>query len=294
MKGICALTGRETELKQSHIYPKFVIEWMKKTGSSYMRRGTEPNRRSQDGYKLPLLSEEGEQIFSLREKWFAENVFVPFLNNSCITIEYGEELYYFAISVLWRILVLELKDNDIKEFKHYQLMLEAEKEWRDFLYKGIFPANFDRIHMLLMDRIESHDYNMDGVEYFYCRLCDGTTIFSDENDKCVIYVKFARFFFFGILKGWTSEPQIGLKLNPIKGILSMFNQNREVELFFGSFFKNRIDITNKMCVASDSQQEKILEEIKKSKDQFYSSEAWDIIQKDWNHSKHSDTSTEDF
>ena len=71
MKGICRLTKKETEIKNSHIYPKFVIEWMKATGSKYQRGYLTPNKRDQDGLKKYLLSEEAEQIFSKREKWFA-------------------------------------------------------------------------------------------------------------------------------------------------------------------------------------------------------------------------------
>jgi len=280
MKGICALTKKEGILRQSHIYPKFVIEWMKKTGSPYLRRGIEPNRRYQDGYKLALLSEEGEQMFSLREKWFAEKIFVPFLNDSKISIKYGEELYYFAISILWRILVLELRSDKIEDFKHYQLMLRAEEQWRDFLYKGIYPIDFDNIHMMLTDRIQIHDFNMDGVEYYFCRQCDGTTIYSNENSQCVIYVKFARFFFFGILDGWISEPKIGIKIHPTKGVFSMFDQSQVIDPLFSIFIKKRITVINEMCVASPSQQEKILEDIK-GNDKFLKSEAWDILQKDY-------------
>ena len=79
MTGICALTRKELPLRQSHIYPKFVIEWMKDTGSTYFRSHLMPNKRIQDGYKLHFLSDEAEQLFSHREKWFAENIFHPYL-----------------------------------------------------------------------------------------------------------------------------------------------------------------------------------------------------------------------
>lgn len=280
MKGTCALTQKETELKLSHIYPKFVIEWMKETGSTYLRRVVTPNRRQQDGYKIPLLGEEAEQLFSIREKWFAEKIFRPYLNNSTITIDYNENLYYFALSMLWRILTLELRNPAISDFKHYQTMLNAEKQWRDFLYKDIYPIDFDNVHIFITDRFHSHDYNMDGVEYYFCRQLDGTTIFANENNKCVVYAKFSRFFFFGILRGWDSNPLIGLKINPIRGVISATGQSTIIESFFGSFFKNRINLVNSMEKASDFQQEKILNEIRKNKEVFEASEVWEIIEKD--------------
>lgn len=64
MKGICELYRIETELRESHIYPKFVIDYTKKTGSKYLRKFDNPNKRQQDGIKLHLLSEKAEQEFS--------------------------------------------------------------------------------------------------------------------------------------------------------------------------------------------------------------------------------------
>ena len=61
MKGICALYDNETELMESHIFPKFIIKNTKKTGSQYLRRVIEPNKREQDGPKSYLLSFKAEQ-----------------------------------------------------------------------------------------------------------------------------------------------------------------------------------------------------------------------------------------
>lgn len=72
MKGICKLYHLETELQESHIFPKFVINYTKKTGSKYLRSFIEPDKRMQDGIKKHLLGQDAEQDFSKREKWFAE------------------------------------------------------------------------------------------------------------------------------------------------------------------------------------------------------------------------------
>ena len=96
MTGICALTKKESQLKQSHIFPKFVLEWMKNTGSNYLW-GNEQNKRQQDGPKPYLLSDEAEQMFSRREKWFAENIFHPYLKDPTISFSYDKNLFYFAI-----------------------------------------------------------------------------------------------------------------------------------------------------------------------------------------------------
>ena len=114
IKGKCRLFGDDCELRNSHIFPKFVIDYFKETGSRFLRTFKEPNRRQQDGLKRYFLSEKAEQRFSINEKWFAENIFKPYLKQQRIIFEYDEHLFYFAISLLWRILVLKLEEN-IKE-----------------------------------------------------------------------------------------------------------------------------------------------------------------------------------
>ena len=108
MKGNCRLYKREDDLQKSHIFPKFVINYTKRTGSKYLRSYLEPNRRMQDGIKSYLLSREAEQEFAKRENWFAEKIFRPYLSGK-VKLEYTSDLYYFAISFLWRILISELE-----------------------------------------------------------------------------------------------------------------------------------------------------------------------------------------
>ena len=102
MKGKCNLCGNERELQNSHVIPKFVYKWMGKTGGKFFRTPSNPNIRQQDGIKQRLLCHECEQLFSINEKWFSENVFYPYLNNNHNVIQYNQELARFIISVLWR------------------------------------------------------------------------------------------------------------------------------------------------------------------------------------------------
>ncbi len=277
----CALTKKECQLRQSHIYPKFVIEWMKNTGSSYLRPHTTPNRRMQDGYKVALLSDEAEQLFSLREKWFAENVFQPYLKDSTITFSYNENLFYFAISMLWRILFLELKQPNIEVFKFKSIMEEAEIQWREFLHKGIYPKNFDRIHLMLTDRVASHTFPLKNVDYYFSRALDGTTVF-DDNNGCAIYVKFARFIFWGFLSGVDDTSFAGTKINPIKGNMKMEGQQMATSFVHG-FYQNRMQqIEDNTQYASEKQQVIIEEDIMKNKEKYSSSEIADVIENDRN------------
>ena len=56
MHGICALCKDETNLKESHLIPKFVGKWLKRTSATgYLRDIKNINKRQQDIFKEYLL-----------------------------------------------------------------------------------------------------------------------------------------------------------------------------------------------------------------------------------------------
>lgn len=63
MEGICRLYKIKSDLQDSHIYPKFVINYTKKTGSKYLRGFDNPDIRMQDGIKKYLLSRKANKNF---------------------------------------------------------------------------------------------------------------------------------------------------------------------------------------------------------------------------------------
>lgn len=289
MKGICKLTLKECELQSSHIYPKFVIEWMKSTGSKYLRSYETPNRRQQDGYKKYLLSREAEQLFSIREKWFSENIFHKYLENRYSQLEYDENLFYFAISFLWRILILELEQPNIEDFKFIKEMKETEEEWRNFLLSGIYPQDYDRIHLILSDNVASHTLPSQNVEYFFTRSLDGTTVYNEEYNKCSIFAKFSKFIFWGFIKNSDESGLIGTRINPIKGIMRAPQQFDNIDVT--SFFLHRIQLYDRMELASEAQQEKILEEILNNQEHYQNSELLDTMSFDYEMEKKNKVNT---
>ena len=270
MIGICRLTRKEMELRNSHIYPKFVVEWMKSTGSKYHRGYTTPNKREQDGYKKYLLSEEAEQLFSKREKWFAENIFRKYLNDRFIQMSYDENLFYFAISILWRILILDIEQPDAQSFKFYNTQIDVEKQWRNFLLNGVYPYDYDKIHLILTDDVIDHTMPSQNVDYFFTRLMDGTTVFNEEFNFCSMYAKFSKFIFWSFLLGDDEKEMSNTKINPIKGTIGFpqkFDSNQIL-----SFFSHRMRLLDNMEFASEKQQDIILEDILKNKAHYEESE----------------------
>ena len=264
MKGICKLYQIETDLQESHIFPKFVINYTKKTGSKYLRSYVEPDKRMQDGIKKYLLGRDAEQDFSKREKWFAENIFRPYLSGVNI-LRYDNNLYYFAVSFLWRILISELDKEDLSSKWYYDLIIQAEKEWRKYLLSDDIPQNFNKICILLTDNVKENPTELKGVDFYFTRIMDGTIVDNKPQTCLLIYGKFNKFVFWAVLKNYGDENTLGdVLINPKEGILYI---PQNLSYFpICSFFGNRIKDLEKMQYPSAEQQNKIEKEILNDKD----------------------------
>lgn len=146
----CRLFGTTGNIRESHIFPSFAIDYLKKTGSQYLRYAENKNIRRQDGIKLRLLSHEAEQRFGVSEKRFAEKIFVPYLEHGHRAFPYDDHLYYFSISFLWRVLVLHTDlSPEAKTAWFYPELLKIEQEWRDFLANYIYPSTYPNAQLFL-------------------------------------------------------------------------------------------------------------------------------------------------
>lgn len=195
MRGNCRLYGTEGELRNSHIMPKFVIDYFKQTGSKFLRRFDAPNQRLQDGIKKNYLSHEAEQFFSGKEKWFSEHVFRPFLEKGQSNFQYDENLYYFLISVLWRGLLHQLELPSIYNDRALDILNEVESDWREYLADESKLLKFPDVNLWLTDNILSHDTGVMGLDYYFTRTIDFTVISDEKGDYISVYGKFLKFVF---------------------------------------------------------------------------------------------------
>src|ERR1017187_2950407 len=143
---VCRLCHQKAELLESHIIPKFAIRWMKKTGTGYLRRVAAPNLRLQDGVKERLLCAACEQLFSVRESYFATQVFRPMLAGVA-HVPYDERLAYFVVSLLWRALQRNLQEARKAGYPFLSEIEEAEQEWRQFLLGRGNLSRFSHLHL---------------------------------------------------------------------------------------------------------------------------------------------------
>ncbi len=224
--GICALTGKRCELQESHIYPKFIYKHLKQTGGGRFRIANNPNQTLQDGLKRPLLGKWAELEFSKREKWFAENIFSPFVNGQLadMEVEYNEQLYYFCISLLWRVLNLT-KDNVIGEREKHKCD-EALEEWRSFMNGGGSPNTYGNIFMMpitpkLFDNEQLFQPGTrENVEIqWYIRRSFDSDLFGLISNNNIFFCKIPYFFFWADIERDNQQMNYGFKISPNGGKL---------------------------------------------------------------------------
>ena len=215
---ICALTHEECELRKSHIYPKFIWDFLKDKGGSRFRSVHAPTKVMQDGEKDYLLGNRAEQMFSLREKWFAEHIFTPFCDNTIpkTKVSYDNNLYYFIVSVLWRRFYT-LRDY-IKVELREQCMLALE-EWREYLLNGVTPPKFNQIYMMPITPeiffspyfsfnkdfyVTIEDYKNNRIDFYpvtsYLLTDFDSEIYCAPNNYA-FFCKIPRFFFWAVING---------------------------------------------------------------------------------------------
>ena len=287
--GLCALTGEVCDLRESHIYPKFMFETMRKLGGTNFRMSNTPNKVLQDGFKRRLLGQNAEQMFSKTEKWFSETIFRPYclgmpLVNKPIT--YDESLYYFLVSVLWRILYVYLKETVDVDGRFKNDLIEAEKEWKCYLLNKKIPEHYDKLYLLPLgnNSISSNYFLIEGQEFYNLRAFDAALAFDDDCTKSAFYCKCPRFAFWGVLSDKCDENiNYGLRIKPEGGKFSL-KKWRLGEWYIIDFLYGRVNEANKQILKAQSllssnQENQILKNIRR-KNGFASSELADLLIKD--------------
>lgn len=213
----CGLCGSIAELQESHIIPKFAIRWLKETGTGYFRRVNAPNIRLQDGMKQRLLCVHCEQRFSSREGYFASQLFKPLLAG-VKQVTYDERLAYFVVSLLWRALLRNREEAGMG-YRFLEEIGQAEEEWRKFLLGQGQLIRFAHLHIFIADLAVE---NPPGVPKFnlYCARAFDVTFF-DLEDRCYVVVKFATFFFIGLLTPYSEADWKGTRIENGTGTLSL-------------------------------------------------------------------------
>lgn len=118
--GDCRLCHtKNIELRMSHIVPKMFYSHIKKNSlTGGIRTTNNPNKRVQDGLKVPFLCDSCEGLFSKYETYFANNIFLKTIEkpNEFYFTSNDDSIRYFSLSIAWRVLQYFIEtDHDMLE-----------------------------------------------------------------------------------------------------------------------------------------------------------------------------------
>lgn len=151
VKGICPLFGNETELQESHIFPKFAyidLKWNNQAKFVTLHKKCPP---TQSGYKVSLLGNEAEKFFSKYETWFARHFYRPFRNGEIKgTFNYDEHLYYFLVLQTWRGCAYATREFGKEGFANglFEKLKSAMDEWKNFLVNETIPIEHNLFYLM--------------------------------------------------------------------------------------------------------------------------------------------------
>ena len=270
----CGLCEISADLRQSHIIPSFVFEWLLNTSATgFIRFGEAPNLRVQDGWKPKMLCGDCEQKFALLEKRFAESCFYPIVNGDKSQIHYGTWMLKFATSVSWRVLRSFKAIGGLDGFP--QKILDAAEDalstWKAFLLdEEPHPGRHEQ-HLILLDGIVSTSlHNVPAnVNRYLLRALEIYVAYTP--DSAVTYAKMGKFVLFGFIENPYPRRWKGTKINANEGRFGV--RDIELPLNVGEFIMDRARLaTEKTKQISEKQRIRITETYRKDMDRAANSE----------------------
>jgi len=267
--GECRLCGENRKLQNSHIIPRFVIRWMKKTGPTpFLRKAVDPNTRIQD-YHEKLLCEDCEQIFSDWEGKFATQVFYPHVRGQKEVYEYNEWLYKFVLSVSWRLLVSKMAVWHEDDHPKNRVVEERLETWKEILLgEKAISEDPSQHHIYFADKIDlvkSDPEAPNGFEIYMQRNLDGTSVYG--GDQIHTYFKFPKILFFSTITPSDPGGFTGTRI----GEEGVIEQPQKLGELWGSFLLSRAEIFEQVSM-SESEKEKVQDRISEDQERFFNSD----------------------
>lgn len=260
----CALCQVAAELQMSHIIPAFVAKWIKETSATgFLRGGKAPNRRVQDGEQRKLLCRSCEDLFGKNERVFANEIFYPYVNEVLsktgtiqknVRFSYDDWLLKFVISLHWRTLITQREVVDRLEPGFQTLLIEIEKDWRQFLLGQQSVTGRGQTYMLFLQSLAEGIGVLPArtpanVNTYLLRLSDGTVVGS--KTKLGMYSKIGPIAFFTTLEPRRLKDTDDLRVG-MRGAIWTVQSIRNT------------DLTEYVCITAPSQ---VLERMKLSPEQ---------------------------
>lgn len=210
----CAICKTGHTREDSHIIPKLVYRWLKKTSpTGYFRGSSNPNVRLQDGERIKLLCPKCEDAFSKLETEFANRVFHPIHTNGKINhaFQYEEWFHRFVVSITWRTLYFLCQKYKIEDipFDQQDEFKAALETWRSYLNGERIDVGRHVQHLIVMDAVVSSNVieNDFDLNLYIDRGIDFNTIHSPTESY--IFDKLGLILICGVIVNDVSLPNGG-------------------------------------------------------------------------------------
>lgn len=264
----CSLCLQKKRLKQSHIIPRFVFLWYKRTSVSALRSSDTPNLRVQDGPKEHLLCDDCENKLSRWETPFSSKIFSPLHagQSSPERIPYGPWALKFAVSVSWRVLTYHRRNMTISGLSSIQetAVERALEAWRRFVLDSApLPDEFQQ-HLLPLDVIERHTLQI--VSPFLNRYLL-RSLHMDAvgwSDSILVFTKMLRIIIFGFIHVERPEYWKGTRIHKTRGTVGGSVQYSVPQPIIELLNNKAQEAMNAQAQLSRRQREKISNFLRKS------------------------------
>ena len=220
--GFCPLFDNETELCESHIFPKFAYKDLRWNNQSRFVTWEKECPPMQTGYKVPLLGRKAENLFSKYENWFAQHIYRPFRNGELKgTFFYSEKLYYFAALQTWRGCLYATKQHGRDRFADglYDSLISAMDEWKNYLVNGVIPPEHDAFYLMPLGKHVRLPLFLE-VEFYMRRIFEFNIMMTEAGNA--VYSKLPSFIIWTPLSQ-QSQVDLGFKIIPEGGSFDFSN-----------------------------------------------------------------------
>lgn len=279
--GTCRLCEKQSDLQLSHILPSFAFRWLRESGGgSALRNTREPNQRTQDGDKVPLLCRDCEEMISRHERAFANKIFHPYLAKPGLRYPYGPWMLRFCVSISWRVLHLCMDRSVTADWEPRTLASakEAEKTWKEYL-TGIrsHPGKF-RQFVYPMDILTSTPGQLPpNFNRYIARSIDSD--FCQSPSFTFVYSKLGRFIILGFITEPLAAQWVGGKVNANEGAIEPKNY-----FLPSSFLKYLISrakaADDALSSVTDRQYQKIQDSLLVNAEKFRNSDSFTAMEAD--------------
>lgn len=220
--GVCPLFDNETELCESHIFPKFAYKDLRWNNQSRFVTWEKECPPMQTGYKVPLLGRKAENLFSKYENWFAQHIYRPFRNGELKgTFCYSEKLYFFAALQTWRGCLYATKQHGRDRFADglYDSLISAMDKWKNYLVNGVIPPEHDAFYLMPLGKHVRLPLFLE-VEFYMRRIFEFNIMMTEAGNA--VYSKLPSFIIWTPLSQ-QSQVDLGFKIIPEGGSFDFSN-----------------------------------------------------------------------